>query len=334
MLDGLWAEVTANVSIADDPDANITGNVLTFGSAQCRYVLPSAQNTVGIGTRVWLDNIPVSNAQRPAIQQWRDGSNNCVLAVFVSPTGSLQVYRDIDYTTGAGTLIGATSGPVMTAQAWRHIETKVFWSTTVGTVQIKIEGVSVLSLTGVNTGAANYAQVAIGTSYSLLTITTGLSIKDVTFWDGSGSENTTFLGPCGVYRLTPNADVSSGWTRTTGSTDYGLVDEAPPNDADYIYAGEGPIPAASIMGMTNLPADIVGVRGLISVGRLQKSDGGDGMEQTSMSPNGTDWDTGTDNAISTAFSYYADVSEVSPDTAAAWTPTEVNALQVRLNRTT
>jgi hypothetical protein len=37
--------------------------------------------------------------------------------------------------------------------------------------------------------------------------------------------------------------------------------------------------------------------------------------------------------MSAAFSYYYDVSEISPDTTAAWTPVEVNAMEVKLNRT-
>jgi hypothetical protein len=111
-----------------------------------------------------------------------------------------------------------------------------------------------------------------------------------------------------------------------------LLNESPPNDTGYIYAGDPP-PAASILNVEELPAEIVGVRGIISVGRSAKSDSGDGNLQMSLSPNGTDWDDGADNPVSTAFTYYYDVSEVSPDTTAAWTPVEVNALEFKLNRT-
>lgn len=333
MLDGIYAEYQGNFTLAEDPDPTITGNVMNFDNAMIRYVYPATNATMGIATRIWLNNIPTLNSYRPAIHQYRDGSNLVKLAIFVSPTGSLQVYRDIDPTSGAGTLIGATSGPVMVAQSWRHVESKVFWSTTVGTVEVRIEGRVVLDLTGVNTGSATYAQVGIGVVYSIVSTPQILSMKDVVFWNGDGSVNNDFIGPCGVYRLTPNADVSSGWSRTSGATDYGLVDEAPPDDADYIYAGESPIPAASIMSLTDLPPDIISIRGVISTARAEKSDGGDGDMQVSMSPNGTDWDAGADNAMSTAFSYYYDVSEISPDTAAAWTPVEVNAMEVKLNRT-
>ena len=339
MLSGVWAELGGGtVSLDEDPDPTITGNVLTFGdgitAGYARFVNPGgAQNTAGIATRLWMNSLPNTDARRPWIHQFRDVSNNLRLGIRVSTTGTIQVYRDVAFLTDIGTLIGETTGPVLTAQAWRHVETKVLWSTTVGTVTIKVEGVEVLALTGVNTGAGNYAQFCIGVSAtSVTTVNFAGSMKDVVFWDGTGSQNNDFLGPVGVYWRQPNADISSGWARTSGSTDYGLVDESPPVDAGYIYADDTP-PAASIMGMEALPADVVAIRGIISVARAQKSDGGDGNMQVSLSPNGTDWDTGADNAISTAFTYYLDVSEVSPDTAAPWTPVEVDSLEIRLNRT-
>ena len=333
MLAGVWAQLSGTVTLAEDPDPNITGNVLTFGSGHARYVYAGGvQTTAGIATRLWLNAIPATSATRPWIHQFRDVSNNLVLGIRVSTTGSLQVYRDVVYLTDVGTLIGETTGPVLTAQSWRHVETKVVHSTTVGTVTIKVEGVEVLALTGVNTGAAAYAQVAIGVVAGAITVSGALSMKDVVFWDGSGSENNDFLSTVGVYYLRPTADVSTGWSRTSGTTDWDLLNESPPNDAGYIYAGDPP-PAASILNVEELPAEIVGVRGLISVGRSAKSDSGDGNLQMSLSPNGTDWDAGADNPVSTAFTYYYDVSEVSPDGAAPWTPVEVNALEFKLNRT-
>lgn len=332
MLDGIWAEVTTNVSLAEDPDPNITGNVLTFGSSYARYVYPATNDTFGIAFRLWLNNIPVSNTHRPGIMQFNDVGNSRQVVIMVSPTGSLQVYRNTDPTSGVGTLIGETTGPVLPAQSWRHVEAWVYRHATLGTVTVRIEGVEVLALTNVNTGSATYAQVAIGTAFSLAGVLTGLSIKDVVFMNGAGSQNNTFIGPCGVYRLVPNADVSSGWSRSSGASDWDLLDEAPPDDAGYIYAPDPP-PAASIMNLTNLPADVVAVRGILSTVRAQKTDSGDGKLQVSLSPDNVNYDAGADNAISTAFAYYYDVSEVSPTTTSAWTPVEVDALYAKLNRT-
>ncbi len=329
MTDGLWAQVTSAAELLDDPDPNITGNVLYLGSAFARFVYPAAVSTAGIATRVWIPNIPVGESTKPAIHQYRGGSNELLVTIYITPTGGISAYR---WDGASATLLGQTTGPVVTANAWRHIESKVYFDNSAGTVEVRVEGVVVLDLNTLDTNPTQCAQVAIGVSVDNASVNQLAYFKDVVFWDGTGSENTDFVGPCGVYRLTPNADVSSGWTPSTGSDDYALVDEAPPVDSDYIYAGDPP-PAASIMSMTNLPADIISVRGLVSVVRSEKSDGGDGSLQVSMSPNGTDWDDGSDDAITTAFAYTYDVSEVSPATTDPWTPVEVNAMEVKLNRT-
>lgn len=334
MLDGIWGELYLTVSLTADPDTNITGKALYTPSGHARYVLPAAVATAGMASRVWMTDLPFANINCPPIHQYRDGSNSVDVAIYVTTTGGIEAWRDPDPLVGygSGTLLGGTSGPVLTAGSWRHVESKVFKSATVGTVEVRIEGSVVLDLTGLNTDAANVEQVAFGSRMGALDTPTSLYFKDVVIWNGSGSLNNDFVGVVGVYWLQPDADVSSGWARTSGTTDYELVDESPADDADYIYADDSP-PAASIMGVADLPADIVGIKGVISLARAEKSDNGTGNLQVSMTPNGTDYDAGADHAVTTAFTYYADVSEVSPDTAAAWTPTEVDAMYVRLNRT-
>ncbi|MGE0666906.1 MAG: hypothetical protein AB7O49_10160 [Sphingomonadales bacterium] len=337
MTNGIWAELQGSaVELIEDPDPNITGKVLSFGlldggaGGATRYLLPGAVSTAGIATRIWLNNIPASAGSVPFIHQYRNSLNVITVFIIVNTAGGIGAYS---YDGATSTLLGQTAGPVITANAWRHVESKVFFDNSAGTVEVRVEGVVVLDLDTLDTGSAQCAQVAIGTQPNFgpsFIMPTGM--KDVIFWDGLGSQNNNFFGPLGVYCLRPNADVSSGWSRTSGSTDWELLDEAPPDDAGYIYAGDPP-PAPAIVGVTNLPDDIVSVRGVISVVRAEKSDGGDGNLQVSMSPNGTDWDDGADNPMSTAFTYYYDVSEVSPDTTDPWTPVEVNAMEVKLNRT-
>lgn len=332
MTNGIWASLGGGVSLVDDPDPNITGNVLQIGNAQARFVLSATQTVVGLAARIWMPGLPIGSM--PAIFQWRDVSNNLVLAVLVTTTGALRVVRDVNNANGAYTTVGETAGPVVTANAWRHVEVWATHSTTVGEIAIRVEGREVLNLTGVNTGAAPYAQIVYGVNYSLITISYTMYFKDLVIADGNGTENNSFLGTVGVYRRQPNNDVSNGWSLSSGLLAYELVDEAPPVDAGYIYAGESPIPAPAIMNLEMLPPDIVSIRAILPFARVQKSDGGDGSFEMSLSPNGTDWDTGADHAASTAFTYYWDVSEVSPATASPWTPGEFATIEYQINRTT
>ena len=66
---------------------------------------------------------------------------------------------------------------------------------------------------------------------------------------------------------------------------------------------------------------------------MLKTDGGAATVQMSMRSNGSD-DAGADNAITTAATYWYDISEIDPDTATAWTPTSVNNSLLVVDRTT
>jgi len=104
------------------------------------------------------------------------------------------------------------------------------------------------------------------------------------------------------------------------------------NDVSLITAITPP-PAAYVCELSNLPPDITSVRGLMSIVRAMKSDGGDGTLQVSLISAG-DVDLGADRAITVAQTYYTDISELSPDTGNPWTPLEVDSAQMQINRTT
>lgn len=332
MLDGVWAQVQAG--IVDDPDPLIgsAGKVIYTNpnnpGNDIRKVLPSAQLTVGMSLRVWIPNIPTQLLTCPAPFTFRDALNNTLACVFITPTGALQVNKG----TRSDTLVAITPGPVITANAWTHVSVKMtFGAGSTGSVSIEVEGIPVLTATGVDIGAGPCAQVSIYNRASGTGFVTEQYNKDIFIWDGTGSVNNDHPGPVTVYRRPVTADVSSGWT-STGATDFGVLDETPPDDADYISADDT-LPAPSIMELLDLPDEVVSVRAICMVGRMKKTDGGDCKVQMSLSPNATDWADGSDRAITTASTYWFDWTELSPDTGFPWTPIEFNAAQIKINRT-
>jgi hypothetical protein len=122
------------------------------------------------------------------------------------------------------------------------------------------------------------------------------------------------------------------WASTTALS-YG------PDDASFISADSTP-PDAAEFTLTGLPDDITSVRAIIPVVRAAKVDGGDGSLQLSLSPNGTDYDTGPDTPITTAFTYWGNatapfVSDENPATSAAWTPSDfATGVRLKIDRTT
>ena len=103
-------------------------------------------------------------------------------------------------------------------------------------------------------------------------------------------------------------------------------------DNSWISADDTP-PDPSIFTMTDLPQDVTSITGIFMIGRMVKTDGGDCDMQMALSPNGTDWDTGTDRSITVASTWWWDASHLSPDTSSPWTPAEVDSLEFRIDRT-
>lgn len=336
LLDGLYAQIggASITGLTADPSPDATGNVFLVGSGTAgflRHVFsPAGVAIAGISARFWFTNIPTSTGTAPNFIQFRDTGNTTQVSIALSPSGLIEAWRG---TTNSGILLG-TSGTGIAPNSWNHIEARVEVSDTVGTVEVRVNGIVVLSLSNqdTRTGLANLSQVAFASGYGQTTFSqsTNFYLKDYIAWDTSGTVNNSFLGTCAVISLYPDVDDSFAWTPSTGSTGFNLIDEATPNDSDYISAGDPP-PAASEFGLTNLPPDIVSVKALLPITRSRKIDGGDGNLQAGLK--GTLTDLGANNPITTSFTYRWDVSELSPDTGAAWTPVEVDNVKLQVNRT-
>jgi hypothetical protein len=325
MTDGLYAELIG-INLVDDPDGVSTGKVIRTDTVyRLRRVLSSAQTTVGVGFRIWDNALPGSAGESPAIICFNDTDNAVQVMIRLNTDGTLSAYRGAE-----STLLGTTATPVITTGSWTHIEVAVTFSQTVGTVEIRINGVPKLELENQDTcqtANVHCAQVRFGED----SFVSPVHMKDLFIWNGSGSFNNDFLGDVQVVSLRPDSDSSFNWTASTGSTGYNLIDESTPDDTDYISADSTP-PAASVFGLSDLNEDVTSVRGLITFTRALKTDGGDAPVQVSLVSNG-DEDAGEDRPITVAATFWTDVSETDPDTAAPWTRTGVNAATLKVDRT-
>lgn len=461
MLNGVWGEVSGGTLVAD-PDSSVTPGGLAFqgGSSDlaptsrgARFAYPTPAKTQGLGVRLWLNQLPTGN-DFTAVIGFRDSTNTARIAMRVLSTGAIE-FRSAE--GDSGTLYGTTSGPVVTANAFHHLEMKVFSSATVGTVELRVNGFVRLTATGLNTNGADIAQVFIGhnTGFSTNARCTA-TFKDLVLWDTTGSQCNDFLGAVAVYDIVPDGDEDLQWDLSNGATGYSLVrDDFPsgkltatgtisdgdvvkvdttyyrmstgsldtgspagtsgnpwkvligadvatalsnlfkaigatgvagtnystaltahttvdangydathvnvsakivtasaisttetganlaweattltngPSDSSYISADNSP-PAPTIFTMTDLPEDVISVKAVLPIGRLVKTDGGDCQILMSVSPNGTDYDDGTDRAVTVASTYFWDISHLSPDTGSAWTPDEVNDMRFKVDRT-
>lgn len=328
LLNGVYAQAAnigfpaTTIFLEDDPDPNITGNVIRlsrFGSVEglLRWVLPSNQAKVGVARRLWLPALP-NTATRPFILEWRSPANAIMASLAVDTTGRIVAV------VGAAT--ETTVNPVVVANAWQHIEACL--DRGAATLEVRVEGVTVLEMNSLIIGT-DIAQISFRTP---INANPDQFLKDLAVWDGAGTANNDFMGTIQVLEIIPTADASFNWLASSGTTGWNLIDEAPPNDdTDYISAIDPP-PAASQFDLSNLPPDITSVRGVIARVRSRKTDGGDGNLQVGV-VSGVSVGLGANRPITTAFTYWSDVFETDPATGNAWLPSAVDAMKLQLNRT-
>jgi hypothetical protein len=345
MSDGLYVEVptTTYFTLVTDPDPNADAGsyagrfgTSASGTADClvRYALPQgAVAEIGSALRVWCEDLPTQDGKALEIFSWRDIDNVVHAVLEITTTGALRLRRGGE----GGTILGTSTLPLITAQAWHHVEARIVIDDTVGEFELYVNGDAVagMNLTGLDTrngGISTCAQIAI-----LQRATSGGSrqayhFKDFLVWDTTGSVNNTFIGLCEILYLPLDGDSSLNWTPSTGATGYDLLNEAPPDDADYISAASAAVSPAEFT-FQNLPTDVTSVKALLSVGRLQKTDAGAATVQMGLKVSGST-DLGADRNITEAYTYWFDVSEISPATAIPWNPTEVNNATIQIDRTT
>lgn len=336
MLDGAYAEVGTSVSLVTTNPRTGTHHLrITGGSGQaatfCRRVLGGAKTTVGIGAVFYYTSLPSgNNCQR--VFGFYDATNATQLAIVVQSTGTIEAWRGA---AGSGTSLGVTSSPVVVASAYQHIEAVVLFSQTVGTVEVRVNGVTVLSVSGVdtcNTALTECSQVYIGGAGSATQTDSTHYIDDVFCYDNTSSYNNTFIGDRRVLTLFPDANTATAdWTAVGAASGYLCIDEASPNDdTDYITAAT--VGLVSQFGLQNLPAGISVINAVVMVERARKTEAGTANTQVSV-VSGASTSNGVDKALTEVYTYRQDVFQTDPASAAPFTPAEVDALQFKVART-
>lgn len=333
MLNGLYANNTGMV-LAADPDATATGNVAKIALANAardfRWVYPNgALATVGMMMRVWCSALPLDDNTYTVIYL-NDIANVVQVTIRIRSTGQITVYRGDP--TGAGVELGTTSVPVISANAWHHLEFKATINGATGAVEVRVNGVSKLTLTGKNTQAtanASSAQMSWFNFSGTASNSNIIYIKDFAPWDTTGTYNKDFLGAVQASDIDTVSDTSLTWTPSTGGVGWSILDNNPPVDTTYIGAATA---LSNIFGLGDLPADATSVKALVLVNRSWKIDGGDGNTQMGI-VSGASTGLGSNRPITTAPTYWTDVIEVDPATAIPFTPTGFNAAALKQSRT-
>lgn len=137
------------------------------------------------------------------------------------------------------TALGTSSTPVSTGSVFQYLEFKVVIDPSAGSIEVRKNGSTILSLSGINTrgdgGGSDWQHLVIGRLGLAASTSTTWDIDDLYVCDGSGSIRNDFLGDCEATAYYPiNDGFYTDSTPSSGTARYPLLDETTANgDTDY-----------------------------------------------------------------------------------------------------
>lgn len=340
MLNGIYAETTrTDLQVDPDPTAGGGQVMRKYGGGlggDCRKVIPVARTTLGALGRFWFTNLPTAlgDNECPTLFSFRDTNNVAHVQITIDPSGNIVANRR----DPGAVQLGITANPVLVANAWMHVEAKVKIDAAVGTVEVHVNGIQVLNLAGINTKSGSGGAIASAQQVAQQSCQDAsgptMYMKDYLIWDTTTGFNNDFMGSCQVMKIIPDGDVALNWTpNPADGIGYNKINEVTPDDdVTYISAPAPGIPAAYKCSLSDLPVTVTSVRSVMTVHRSRKVDGGDGNIQVGAI-SGASTGLGADRPITTAYTYWYDLFDTDPATAAAWSRVSVNAMNLQINRT-
>jgi hypothetical protein len=347
-----WSEVNVNASdgfggwelSTTNPATGAYHLRLSDGGASrklIRRIWGIASQVVGHGYRFSVDDLPareggIKGEGALVLAEVRDVSNNTHFTLILGTDGSIVAKRGFDVTaTGAnpadanGTIIDR-SDPCVARGGYHHFEFKTKIDNTTGYIEVRVNEVTVLNLTGIDTqGTANAeaAQFVIGKANTLgggapVAGFGTFDYDDPFAWDddNSDAENTVvdFVGDKGAYWLAPTSDTAESDHSITGSaTAYGAIDEVPPSGTDYLSDATGA--ARTVVGLAALPGNVAEVIAFVPLLYARKEESGTVTYRTGLVV-GTDETYGPEDNPNTEYAYLRPGPKtIDPDTGVPWT---------------
>ena len=319
--------VTFGSPVIQSSTRNKFGNVMFLDrDDNIRWNLGAgADDVVTIGAWWELEGAFPSSAQidgHCAVEFWGDSFTTRHVQFSITPTGELRAMR-------GSTVLGTSSVIWSSVDSPHYVEIKVKLHDTTGTVDIHSDGVSVLSLSSQDT--KNGGTLTTFDAIRWRTTDNGSyrgdqRIDDVYITNEVGSAPYDgMLGGIGVETVFPDGDGNyTGYTRTTGATDWGAVDENP-HDSDTTYLESSTDTDRSNFTMDNLVTTTGDIYGVMATAIMRNTGASDNV-QLSTRISLTDYDS-ANIAVPASYGLVEKIWETSPATASDWTISEFNGAE-------
>lgn len=242
---------------------------------------------------------------------------------------TLNADRSLTIKRGTTTLSSSAAGVVPLGD-WCYLELKVVCDNTTGSYEVHIDGVNVLSATGVDTQYSTdtfHSVVRFSGELASVLPTTGVRLDDLWVCDSTGGDNNDFQGP-GIFiaTISPDGDGdSTDWTPDSGGTNYTQIDEDVQVDSEYVEA--------SAMDNTDLYtyealSDIYSLKAVQVVTEALSTEPNEWTLETMVKQNPTEDSDGGQTLGSGEWTGFVRTMETNPVTTANWTAADIDNLQI------
>lgn len=289
----------------------------SHGLSPAQYMLPAALASLVFGMRSKLAGL--NGAVFAAL--W-DGST-AQLSLVVNANGSLSLYRG-----EAGTLLSTSAAGVVQADAVFGLEVKATISDTLGTCAVRVNGVTVITVTNQDTQNSSNAQVTRLT-FGMQSGFTPSVFDDYYVCDLTGpAPYNDFLGnPKCFYLPSSAAGDSTQFTPTGAAANYQCVDEAGSPNADTDYVSSATLGHRDLYGAQNLAVTDAQVLAVKAVARARKDDAATREIAVDLKV-GSTTSVGPTAALGSTYTRHSGTTHTTnPDTGAAWTIAQADAAQ-------
>lgn len=255
------------------------------------------------------------------------------LRVIVEGNGTFSVYRILPL--GFDEVI-ATSIEGLQSNTWAYVEFKWILHETDGLFEIRVNTIPVLTFTGKTMGpVSNTLRLWNAVRLFSLNSNSGAPMLTMRFADlyladlgGGAGDVKDFLGDGVIQTIFPNGPgLAAGWTPSSGTANWDLVNDKPLPDYDGTYVETTPPGTRDCHEFEDIPAgaNILGVHYNMLA---RKVDEGTMTVKPIAGQGGVMYDGPTQGVASTAYDrYLTQPYDVNPATGVAWTAAEINAGQ-------
>jgi hypothetical protein len=251
-----------------------------------------------------------------AILSFKDGTTSGMWVRKKSGATELEIVRGV-------TVLDTTVGLNLHQSHWYFVEMKIKCHATLGEYEVRVNGVTVLSATGVNTkaGSNDYHDIMAFRSQSA---NRGSQYDDWYVCDGSGATHNDFLGDCKIIRIDPDGDDAANWgTSTPSANHYENVDEVETDD-DTSYIEESASTTIDLFDYEDV-ASLGTIQGVQLSTECRDTDANTFSIITPIESGGNQYDDVAQSIGTQNYVTKRRIAGVDPDTASLWMATNLNA---------